>query len=455
MRVVVTGGSGQLGTVLVRRLLLDRAIEKVVVLDVRPPIVASRKVEFLRADVRDPGIARHLEGAAAVFHLAFLVTQAAEPGVFEAVNVEGSKNVLRAAAAAGASSVVYASSIAAHGVVPGHPVPIVEGTPRRRQAELPYAAAKFDVEAFLDELEPSHPEVAFCRLRPVILAGRRMEHSLGSALRAGLVPDLGDPSVPMVWDEDVAQAAVLAMKQRARGAFLLAADDPLPAAEIAAAAGLRRVPVPRGALRRGVGLARRLGLGMREDPAWLELEPMDLRVSSRRAREELGWKPRHPTGRDVARALGAAAHGRPDPRIAVFLRLSALGFEDAAAERPEAKRLSGTIHLELLGPGGGDHTLVLGGGRLSVAAGAPRPPASVLTLAASTFTDLLAGRASMSTVRLTGKVRLEGEPIAMVVLSALVTGFREQARSPELRALPARLLGRWLGDPGAGARGSS
>jgi nucleoside-diphosphate-sugar epimerase/putative sterol carrier protein len=449
MRVAVTGGSGQLGTALVRRLVADRSIEKVLVLDLRPPIVASRKVEFVRADVREGGFARYLEGVGALFHFAFVVTQAAPPDVLRAVNVEGSANVFRAAAAAGVGSLIYASSVAAYGVVPGHPEPIVEDTPRRRQPELPYAAAKYDVEAILDELEPACPEMAIARLRPVILAGRRMEHGLGRALRAGVLPDVqGEHPIPLVWDEDVAQAAVLAMKQRARGAFCLDAEDPLTGPQLAEAAGLRRVSLPRKALAGAAWLAGRIGLSPREDPSWLAIEPATMRVSARRAREELGWKPRYPTGRDVAKALGDAARGAPDPRIAMFLRLSALAFAREAPRFSDAQRLKADVHLELTGRGGRDYTLAFDCGRLKVSAGVPRPPTSVVTLPARALLDLLAGRTATATVQLTGRVRVEGEPLGIMALNALVHGFRTKASSSDPKDWPARRLARWFGDPG-------
>jgi nucleoside-diphosphate-sugar epimerase/putative sterol carrier protein len=456
MRVAITGGSGQLGTALIRRLVTDRAVDKVLVLDLRPPIAASRKVEFVRADVREAGFNRHLEGVGALFHFAFVVTQAAPPDVLRAVNVEGSENVFRAAAAAGVPSLVYASSVASYGVLPGHPEPIVEDTPRRRQPELPYAAAKFDVEALLDELEPAHPEVAIARLRPVMLAGRRMEHGFGRALRAGILLDVqGVHPIPLVWDEDVAQAAVLAMKQRARGAFCLDAEDPLTGPELAEAAGLRRVAPSRAVLTGAAWLAGRIGLSPREDPSWLAIEPVTMRVSARRAREELGWRPRYPTGRDVAKALGAAVHGLPDPRIPAFLRLAALAFTREAPRFSDAQRLKADVHLELTGRGGGDYTLAFDRGHLKVSAGVPRPPTSVVTLSASTLIDALAGRAAIATVQLTGRIRVEGEPLGIMALNALVHGFRSKASSPDPKAWPVRRLARWFGDTGTATRANS
>src|SRR5262249_40959197 len=161
------------------------------------------------------------EGADAVIHLAFVITDLLPRAEYDAINIGGSKNVIRAAIAAGVKTVVYTSSIAAFGLVPGHPVPLVESSPRRPNPEFPYAAAKQAVEDFLDEIEPQHPDVAISRLRPAILVGTRMDHLFGALLRAGFVFDESDSPMPLVWDEDVADAVILAMNQRARGAFIL------------------------------------------------------------------------------------------------------------------------------------------------------------------------------------------------------------------------------------------
>ncbi|MGZ3440179.1 MAG: NAD-dependent epimerase/dehydratase family protein, partial [Polyangia bacterium] len=130
MRIAVTGAAGQLGTVVLRRLAVERGVTAIRSLDLRPPAVASGKLEHVRADVRDRDFARFLDGCDALVHLAFIVTGAPPRPVFDAINVGGSKNVIEAAVKVGIKKIVYTSSVAAYGVVHGHPRPIVETTPR-------------------------------------------------------------------------------------------------------------------------------------------------------------------------------------------------------------------------------------------------------------------------------------------------------------------------------------
>ena len=447
MQVAVTGGSGQLGTLVLRRLCASPGITRVVSLDLRPPLVVHEKLEAVHADVRDPDLGRHLAGCEALVHLAFIVTKYASRARMDEVNVEGSKNVFRAALGAGVAWIVYSSSVAAYGVVRGHPSPIVEDTPRRFQDGFAYSANKFLVEAFLDEIEAERRDVAICRLRPAILAGDRMDHPLGAQVRAGRMPDPGGSPLPYVWDEDVADAVILAVEKGARGAFNLAADDLLPAGAIAEHAGLQRVAVPRRVL---VALAHaspwlsRTGLVEAIDPAWVENDAGPFVISSEKAKRELGWSPRYPTTADVGGGVGDGA-GPLDKRRGGLLRVASLAGARASPP-PEVARAPARIHLVLTGRGGGDFAVLVDGGRARVEAGAPRPPTAVLTLSVSTFLGLLAGRVAIASAERSRDLAIEGDRDAAKALEWLVSLFRAQAAEPGARGWPARRMARWCGD---------
>jgi nucleoside-diphosphate-sugar epimerase len=311
VRIAITGGSGQLGTLLLRRLADDRAVKEIVALDVQPPLIVSGKLREVRIDVRSKDVGEHLRGCDALLHLAFLVARRGARELQDDVNVRGSANVFDAAVKAGVRRILYASSVAAYGVVPGLPVPVVEETPRTRQPGFWYACAKFDVEARLDALEREHHGLSVTRFRPAILIGRRMDNQLGAAMRRGYFP--GGGSMPVVWDEDVADAFLLALREGVHGAFNLAADEPLPARELAAAAGLRHLDVPRGALRAVEKIVSGLHLLPPSDPGWLAKAGFPLVYSSEKARRELGgsraFPPRAKSSRTGPRRCRAGSTG--------------------------------------------------------------------------------------------------------------------------------------------------
>ncbi len=445
MKIAVTGGSGELGTLVLRRLVADRKVKEVVSIDLRPPRVASSKLRDVRCDVRDPAIAGHFEGCAAVFHFAFLIATFPGRKEFDSVNVDGSKNVFRAAVKAGVPQVIYASSVAAYGVVPGHPVPIVETTPRVHQPDFAYSANKFEVEAFLDEFEKEHPSLVVARLRPCILIGARMEHPLGFTLKHRRIPETGQV-FPLVWDEDVADAAILCLEKKAHGPFNLVADELLPVPELAAQSGFKVLDQAGAAVKtwsRIASLLARFKLANPTDPAWAEKGSVKIVASSEKAIRELGWKPKCPTAVSVMKKYAATVPQFLDPRIGAFMAL----FAVAARLKPRDAELGGfnsVVHVQLTGPRGGDFGVTARQGELRVALGAPRPPTAVVTLEARLFLDLLAGKADFATSQLTGAIRVEGEGHAGMIVNAMIAQWRAKAgQLGQLRSrLPAFLSGR-------------
>jgi nucleoside-diphosphate-sugar epimerase len=122
-RCVVTGGAGFIGSALVRKLL--EAGASVAVIDnlfsghERNLDEVRDSVEFHLMDIRDTAaIAPVIRGADVVYHLAALASvprSIADPEPSHDVNINGTFNVLRAAAGGGVRRLVYAASSSAYG----------------------------------------------------------------------------------------------------------------------------------------------------------------------------------------------------------------------------------------------------------------------------------------------------------------------------------------------------
>ena len=438
MRIAVTGGSGQLGSLVLRRLADERSIKSIVAIDLQPPLIASSKIEDWRVDIRDEKLADRLQGCDVLVHLAFLVARRGKREEQDSVNVKGSENVFRQAIAAGVRRILYSSSVAQYGVVPTLPDPVVEETLRTRQPEFWYACAKHDVERRLDELERAHPDLRVARFRPAILIGRRMENVLGTLLRKGLVPDSG--SLPVVWDEDVADAFILALRTGARGAYNLAADEQQPPRELARAAGLKVPKISVGMVRAADNFLTALHVLEPGDPGWTMPVKTKLVYSSEKAKQELGWKPKYPTARDVLKHYVDVAPRKLDRRVAVLARV----VNGSPPAREDLRGMESIVHLDLTGPNGGDLTLRTHGGKLRISRGAPRPTNATITLRANTLLDLLAGKLDFAGAQLDGRVRLDGQGHAGLLLGGVIEGFRAAARQGGARGGVARMLSRWM-----------
>jgi dihydroflavonol-4-reductase len=145
--VLVTGATGLVGNNVVRQLLQAGRRVRVLVRgqrDDRP--FAGLEVEFASGDICDAAsVAAACAGVNAVIHSAGYVQMGwSRLDLFRAVNVEGTRNVARAAREAGAR-LVHVSSCDALGVRSlEHPAD--EETPFKAAAPVPYAVTKYEAE---------------------------------------------------------------------------------------------------------------------------------------------------------------------------------------------------------------------------------------------------------------------------------------------------------------------
>ena len=89
MKVVVTGATGNVGSAVVRALVRDDRVERVVGISRRAPGWAPPGVEWAQADVARDDVRPHLAGADAVIHLAWLIQPSRDGAELERVNVDG------------------------------------------------------------------------------------------------------------------------------------------------------------------------------------------------------------------------------------------------------------------------------------------------------------------------------------------------------------------------------
>lgn len=316
LTVAVTGPTGTFGFGLMPLLEADPRIERVVGIARRPFDPAAHgwaKMTYRRGDVRDPAALEvAFAGADVVVHLAFLITGTASRETIREINVDGTVNAFRAAAPAGVSRFVYASSAAAYGFHADNPVGMTEDWPTRPADHLFYAQEKAELEETLVAAAAEHPGVGLYLLRPPIVLGPHAvggkstlaERLLPFARRAAevarrvpvpfpvLTPDL---PIQVIHEDDVGSAFLQCIVGAGPpGAYNIAADGLLTGADVARELGLRPVTIGSGALSRMARRVARLPTPafMPQAVSWAEAFSHPTIIDAGKAKRELHWEPR-------------------------------------------------------------------------------------------------------------------------------------------------------------------
>jgi UDP-glucose 4-epimerase len=317
MKIGITGSSGYFGTLLARLCLDDQRIDSVVGVDIREPSLQDARLVFIRCDVRDRALARALAGCDTVVHLAFIVEEIRDKKLAYDININGTRNLLDACSSAGPRKLVAASSIAAYGSIPGRAA-ITEDSPLEGNKGSYYAETKRLVEKMLDEFEARTPGMIVTRLRPSICCGRHVTNFLRDVVSAPVIAYVrGNPEgLPLVHEDDLARAFFTAVVEDHPGAFNIDAGL-LPAGDIARILRKKAVPVPWRLARPLADLGYRLGL-LKFSSHWVELARYPMYVSTRKAAEQLGWRPtRSPEQafRELVEFAGPARPPGPTSRL--------------------------------------------------------------------------------------------------------------------------------------------
>jgi UDP-glucose 4-epimerase len=291
MRVLVTGGSGFIGSHVVDRLREHGVTPRLFDL-IRSPHHAPGEIETFLGSLLDPEALRlAMTGCTAVIHLAAVADVKdvrAEPSYAENINTRGTLNVLDAARRAGVGRVVYGSTTWVYSDCPGKCVD--EDTPIAPPSHL-YTATKLAGETYCYSYWNLY-DVAYTILRFGIPYGPRARDGavvpifVGKALRGEPLTIAGDGRQfrKFVYVEDLAEGIVLGLRPNAvNRIYNLDGAERVTVLQIAEA------------VRGAVGEV---------EIVHSEARPADFsgkEVSSRRAREELGWEPVTPFQEGVER----------------------------------------------------------------------------------------------------------------------------------------------------------
>ncbi len=327
LTVAVTGPTGEIGKALLAELEQRDEVGEVRGMARRafdPAVEGWEKVSYRRGDVLDRGsLAALFDGADVVVHLAFSIFGGRE--ATRRVNLEGSRNVFEAAAAAGVRRLVYTSSVAAYGFHPENPQPLTEDVPARGSDRFYYSAQKAELETVLDEALAGS-EVEAYLFRPCLVAGPRATMLIRQTVSAARLGDplprlrrglgrlpLPSPVLPdtgvrfqLVHHDDVAAALAAGIAGAGPpGAYNLAGPGQAGVADIARAIGWHSIRVPGSVAGAGTAAAGRLSFVLPE-LEWATALATPVLMDTAKARRDLGWRPRFDAEETLLRTAVAA-----------------------------------------------------------------------------------------------------------------------------------------------------
>jgi UDP-glucose 4-epimerase len=314
-RILITGVSRFLGLRLAKRLEDAEGVDALVGVDLEEPPVPVRGLEFIRADISSPLIARVL--AATKIDTVVHTNIGSSPGRLggrsrmKENNVIGTMQLLAAAQRAErVSKVVMKSSTAVYGSGPAEPSLIPEDHALRQVDLSGYGKDCADAETYARDFGRRRRDVDLVILRTQNVIGPTVRTSMTDYLSLPVVPSaLGfDPRLQLLHEADAVEALAAGALNDVRGIFNVAGDGVVYLSKAIRLLGRVEMPLLLPVARSTAAVLRRFRVV--DFPAdQLKVIIYGRVVSTERARRSLGFHPRWTTEDAL---LDFRDHRRPD-----------------------------------------------------------------------------------------------------------------------------------------------
>jgi len=309
--ILVTGATGAVGPRIVG--VLHNAGFRIRALSLNPPPnnLLPDGVDTYTGDITDAMAVRTaVEGVEGIIHLAAL-SHIPNPPLelhkkYEETNVEGTATVVKAALHAGVKRLVFSSTIAVYGASRGNI--LTEESPTNPDSF--YGRTKLDAERIVLTAKRKDGEPLGTVLRLGAVYGARVKGNykrlVNAIARGHFVPiGRGKNRRSLIYDRDVARAALLAMEHRgAAGRIFNVTDGEFHTLNeiiltIYKVLGRKspRIALPLGPVRLVAGIvedvARLMGFSPPVSRATIDKFTEDIAVDSHRIRDEIGFMPQY------------------------------------------------------------------------------------------------------------------------------------------------------------------
>src|SRR5215468_8968878 len=293
-KIVITGIAGRLGRILARRLHRDGGY-RVVGIDRRPFAGRPKDIEHHQIDLRTKK-ARDIFRAGdvdALVHMGVMHNPRQSKEEHHSWNVAGTLQLFEHCLSYEIPKVVVLSSANVYGPRPDNTQFLTEDAPLMAGQHFPAIRDLIEVDMLASSFFWKQQGCETVILRPVHILGG-VHNAPSNYLRLPYVPTLlgFDPMVQVIHELDVIEAIACALKPGLRGIFNVVGPGELPLSAILRELERPTLPFPHPLARPLLGALWRFGATSFPVPE-LDFIRYVCMVDGSRARDELGFRPRH------------------------------------------------------------------------------------------------------------------------------------------------------------------
>jgi UDP-glucose 4-epimerase len=299
--VLVTGVSRYFGSRVAAELSADDSIERVIGVDTDSPRGDLGRTEFVRADIRDPIIAKVIKASKVdtVAHLSVIAGPLGAGGraAMKETNVIGTMQLLAACQQAPSlTKLVVNSTTEVYGASARDPALFTEGMEPKKLPRSGYAKDSVEVEGYVRGLARRRPDLAVTVLRFANVIGPRIDTPVTRFFALPVAPTmLGfDPRIQLLHESDGLEVLCRSVVEDHPGTFNVAGDGVMLLSQAIRKAGRAAIPFPSPVISVIGSVVRRSGV-LDFTPEQLHFLEIGRGVDTTRLHEQFGYTPRFTT----------------------------------------------------------------------------------------------------------------------------------------------------------------
>lgn len=251
-RIALIGSTGMLASKLIPLLSEKENVDRLIVIGLRTPRVATSKMFFYKLDLTQPMAGRQMakifkkEEVDTVIHIAYLSVPTYNRQWAHEFEVIGTLYVLHAVADAKVKHLIVRSSTLVYGASPSNPSFITEDHYPRNAPAHSFFSDKVEADREVVKFAEAHPEVVVTILRSCGSFGPNCDNFITRYLSRPVVPYVMgyDPLWQLIHEDDLVRAYLVALEKQIGGAFNIVGKGVMPVTQIINYLGRIGVPIP-------------------------------------------------------------------------------------------------------------------------------------------------------------------------------------------------------------------